>query len=582
MKTLDAFDSGSNYKFGDKLQRPMLPRSLFDLSHLNTMTIDNAGELIPIALFETVPGDSFELSVKSLLRVLPLAVPLYSKQRLYIHAFYSRMSDLWNNAQTFMTKGYTGNTVLKIPTLNDNNLKPFGFTPAVEPNTLFDYLGIPIGTTRSQIIDADINALPFMMYKRIYRDYYMNKNFYINNRRMLPDDDHDFMLDNQGNIVSNSNPGTGEILLGDIEYRDYPQDYFLSALPFPQRGDTPTLGFNLTIDNLMDVGVTDQGVWKPLFASFWRAGNGAIGTAQDGMAPFNISDSYSTDDSINALAFGSKNAAGQAAVAQTPDLSIQTKLEDALAYSSITLNQLRELSSQQAILEKMARTDGSYAEFGLTFFNRVSKSAQDYKPLFIGGTYQSIAFTEVLQTTPTADSPLGNYAGHGLSYNDNGYIGTVDCDDYGYIMLIASIMPDVYYSQGLDRTLTKSLQSDMYLPERAKLGMREILNKELYFTGDPEVDNDLFAYQTPYDELRYKNSVIHGKIADPSALSFFPYTQSRKFTSLPTYSQSFAKANTVRKDYLAAPTEVAYTAQFDIQCRAVRPIPYNPVPAQII
>ena len=142
-------------------------------------------------------------------------------------------------------------------------------------------------------------------------------------------------------------------------------------------------------------------------------------------------------------------------------------------------------------------------------------------------------------------------------------------------------MPDVYYSQGLDRALTKRNQSDMYLPERSRLGLRPILNKEIYFTGNLTQDNDLFAYQNPFDEFRYKPSTIHGKIADSTALSFFPYTQSRKFTALPTYSQSFASANNVRKDYLAAPNEVAYTAQFNINCRAVRPLPYNPEPARL-
>ena len=131
MKTLDAFDSGSNYSFGDKSERANVPRSLFDLSHLNTLTIDNAGELVPICLLETVPGDSFDLKVDALLRVLPLEVPLYSRQRLYVHAFYSRLSDLWNHAQTFMTKGYSGNTVYTIPVLTDDNL-PASFT-AVTP-----------------------------------------------------------------------------------------------------------------------------------------------------------------------------------------------------------------------------------------------------------------------------------------------------------------------------------------------------------------------------------------------------------------------------------------------------------------
>lgn len=590
-RTLDSYDSGSNYSFGDKLQRPNLPRSLFSLDHLNTMTIENAGMLVPIALIETVPGDSMEINVESLLRVLPLAVPLYSRQRMYIHGFYSRLSDLWTNGQTFMTKGFSGNTVYSIPTLNDDNLpggtldednNPVGFT-AVQAGDLFDYLGLPIGMTRAQIIDANISALPFMMYTRIYRDYYLNRNYYIDSRKWLPDDDYNFRMDNDGLILSHPDMDDTGPQIGVIYYRDYPQDYFLSALPFPQRGDTPTLDFGLTT-GAIPVGLTDDDDTFHAMKIFMGYDEGKENFSQL------YTDPGIMDDQIEATNFNISNRfigmvnniSGNPSTYHAKNFPLNAQLNDVIAYSSITLNQLRELSSNQAILEKMAKTDGTYAEFGLTFFGRSSKNALDYRPTYIGGCYQSIAFTEVLQTTPTAESPLGTYAGHGISYNDRGYIGRVDCDDYGYIMLIASIMPDVYYHQGIDRALTRSLQSDFYLPERARLGMREILNKEIYFSGSPETDNDLFAYQSPYDELRYKASRIHGKIADPDELSFYPYTQARTFNSLPTYSQSLARADDVRKDYLSAPLEVAYTAQFSIGIRAVRPIPYNPVPAQII
>ena len=204
---------------------------MFDLSHLNTMTIDNAGMLIPISFIKTVPGDSFEISVDSLLRVLPQVVPLYSRQRLYIHAFKSNYSDLWNDAQVYMTKGYTGNTILSRPALSNDNLANFA---SVTPGSLLDYMGLPIGMTRAQIISNEINALPFMMYTRIYRDYFMNKNFYTTNKMWLPDDDHDFMLRTDGSIASNPSMNSAGPKLGELYYRDFPQDYFTSALPFPQ------------------------------------------------------------------------------------------------------------------------------------------------------------------------------------------------------------------------------------------------------------------------------------------------------------------------------------------------------------
>ncbi|QCS37134.1 major capsid protein [Tortoise microvirus 59] len=569
-------DSGSNYNFQDKLQRPSVPRSLFDLSHLHTTTLPDIGSLIPIALFETVPGDSFELSVNALLRVLPQVVPMYARQRLTVHAFYCRCGDLWNEFNTFMTRGYTGNEILRIPTLNAYNVAATSLPAAGEPlgyEHLLSYMIPALGNfslTMSSLSGLGINALPFMMYSRIWRDYYCNKNYYINDRVLLPNVDDHYRLASDGSVISagftGDLPNTYD--LASLRYRDFADDYFTSAFPSPQRGTAPTLSLgNISITNLFDVDMASEMsiLWNTLSSS---------GVAALCSSPSSPNSTF-TQSSLTAT------------VAEQRNRDFITKLNNhvnpqATASSTITLNQIRELASAQAILEKMAKTDGSYGDFGLTFFGVVSKNAVDYRPIYIGGTYQPIVFSEVLQTTDSTTVPLGSYAGHGISVTQDGYIGRVDCDDFGYIMLLSSVVPDTYYSQGLDRLWSRSLQSDMYLPERSRLGMREILNKELYLTGNFAQDNDLFAYQNPYDEYRYVPNRISGKIADSANESFFPYTQSRYFTTLPSYSQSFAtmKGN-VRNDFLAAPTEVPYTAQFSIGCRAVRPIPYHPIPSTL-
>lgn len=255
---------------------------------------------------------------------------------------------------------------------------------------------------------------------------------------------------------------------------------------------------------------------------------------------------------------------------------------------TITLNQIRELAIAQTELEKMARTDGTYLGFALTFFDERPKNAVDYKPVYIGGTYTDLQFTEVLQTgASTESSPLGTYAGHGIAGNSlqQGYIGKIHCDDYGYIMLIGCIMPDVYYTQKVDKMWTRSLQSDIYLPERAKMGMVPILNHEIDALHAPDGKTlfDLWAYNNPFDELRYIANEVHGQLADANAESFFCYTQSRHFDAAPNWGKTFSEASDVRTDYLAAGNqESAYTAQFKINIKAVRPLPYKPVPAQII
>lgn len=120
--------------------------------------------------------------------------------------------------------------------------------------------------------------------------------------------------------------------------------------------------------------------------------------------------------------------------------------------TSIGLEELRQLTRAQVELEKMARTDGSYFEFGLTFFNTKMSTSRECKPVYIGGTYSSISFTEVLQTSAsTVSSALGQIAGHGISIDNQGYIGNFQANDYGIIMIVGTIMPDVYYHQGLEK-----------------------------------------------------------------------------------------------------------------------------------
>ncbi len=584
---LDAADSGSNYSFGDKMLKPSMARSGFDWSCLNSLTINNCGMLIPIFFDEVLPSSSYDISVQGLLRVLPQVVPLYSRQRLYIHAFGARYSDLFKDAGVYITKGFNGNSILKKPVLTadmlDPQLFPEGMDTVITPGSLFDYLDLPIGKKLSEL--GEINALPFMMYVSIWKNYFMNKNLYINNRYWLPNDDSDFRLTLNNGVASNttgvdgSAEGEPKVYFGSILYRDYPQDYFLSALPFAQRGETPKLNVSgkdpfipLQLEHYLKSSVSLNPSASEFFGSSAGVTEIANGDSVTGTVEQVVFGKLSNSHLVNPslfFNFGEKQSVGLSRLGFYAQLGF-------------TLDDFRQLAIAQQELERMARTDGSFFEFGLTFFGRASKNAVDYRPQYIGGTYQNITFSEVLQTSSSTDaSPLGSYGGHGIT-SMNGSLGHYETDEHGYIMIIASIMPDVYYSQGLEKKWTRLTQSEEFLTGRDKMGLIPILNKELFVSGNTAKDNDLFAYQNPFDEYRYKPSRIHGKIADPSSKSFFPYTQSRKFESTPTYSRSFFKADDVRKDYLTAPTEDAYSAQFKFSIRAVEPLSYTGSPAPIV
>lgn len=622
---VEAFDSGSNYKFGDKMERAKLPRSPFDLTHLITTTIENCGQVQVLDIIETLPGDDHEISIKSLIRCLPQVVPLYSRQRVYIYAFWSRYSDLWANFGTFITKGYNGNTIKEIPTYNDNNLvQEIG--AKVIPGCLADGIGIQQGLNVDQL--KGLNCLDAMQLLRIFRDYFMNKNYFIEDKVMLPDDDSRFRLNDNGQLLSALDENVtfkfdlcsgnfdGYIIHyeNDVEsYRsftqfchDWPQDYFTSALPWPQRGsqaelslDITNTSLNLPLSQLEENGTSVGKFIKSTFTTDEtnpKTYRNLTFIGSSGNA-FQLNPALNTFVNINpnnqtASSFSLNNSYNQlSGTYDERDIGVHIPSDFLSGSVAITLQSIREMVVEQTELEKMARTDGSFAEFGLTFFNEKSKNAIDFKPVYIGGIYDNIQYSEVLQTNiqyaedsgeyKPVGSPLGTYGGHGIGSN-NGYIGRLHCDDYGQIMIMCCIMPDVYYSTGIERRLTNKYQSDMFLPERAKLGLRPILNKELFVSGNSSVDDNLFAYQNIFDEYRYLPNRIKGKIADSNSENFYPYTQSRKITSTPNYSHEFAEAKDVRKDYLASYEEVAFTAQFKIADRCVRALPYKGIPADIL
>lgn len=599
-------DKGSNYQFYNHTEKANPSKSVFDLSSLVTTTINNGGLIIPLKWFETLPGDKWELDFQALLRVMPQEVPLYSRQRMFIHAYYSRLEELWNEAQTYMTKGYTGKESLTKPVISSDNFDATLWNSGngtVGVESLAQYLGLPLGAKYSDLAASGVTCLPFMMYERIYRDYYMNKNYYTENRQWLPNDDGDLRVNTNGEIISvvnnpNIPEGQEKITFGRLHYRDWTQDYFTSALPWPQRGEAMTLNIASGIQAFIEGTAPVVGDFKIPIENIYGTQTGYdTGERQELLDIYNpqlifennkvvgVSSGGEGEDLGSGTNFGfaigksGLSGAGYGASANEAKIVIDNSEK-----FGITANQLRELLLNQKELETMARTDGSYAEFGLAFFGEVSKTAKSYKPTYIGGTYQNITFGEVIQNgASTQDSPLGNFAGRG-GMSTSGDLGTIYCDDYGYIMIIASIVPDTYYSQGLDRKWTRQTQEDEFLPDRAKLGMQAILNEELKFIGNPEKDKYGWAWQNRFDELRYEANTITGKIADPNNESFYPYTQARQFEGeeAPGYSQEFARMDDVRKDYLVSKEESAYIMQCAIGARAVRPLPYKAIPASLI
>lgn len=477
--------------------------------------------------------------------------------------------------------------------------------------SLLDFLGFPapdklVKNIITYLTDSSVDfpvfsqsvpAFPVFAYLSIFRSYYLNPNLLSSNDMSLwfPDNEDDWKLvdpdlpdtekwlfdtlsaESYKRSISPSFDVTklsrfGKLNVSLLRYRNFADDYFTSSLFYPMRGDIP----ELSLDGI----ISDLTIPSPKFKISSTGDFSNLIEQQDIklLSPSTSAehgDTYhSIFSSVGAITPTEVSSDGQAIVTIASQKLTDTPITFA---SGFTWEMIRNLSISTLIQEKMARTDGSYIEFVRTFFDQFPSKFSDNRPQYVGGDLMPIVYTEVLQNSEDGNTPLGTIGGKGISSGD-GYLGKVHSDDFGLILGLVSILPDTYYSQGWHRHDMYEVQEDFPLPERSELGMQGVLNGEIFYQGD-ESDLGLFGYISRYDEWRYAPNEITGKVADPSSLSFFPYTQSRYFHSLPVLSSDFVSTkDNIRKDYLTVYDEVPFYAQFAHKIKVVQPLPYKAIP----
>ena len=605
-------------------QQPNKPkRSRFDLSRITNFTCDS-GMIVPVDYFETVPGDSFDLSSEVAIESLPTITTVLTPYHVRTYWFYCRNSDLWAGWETFVTRGRSGNVDLSLPRVVatrvyggsysfcvPHSLQSFlGSLPIYGKNTnnarteyLADYLPYSVGGdsentfTGYHAVSDGLNALPFMMYQNICKYYFVDENLLQGNTALFPEQgDSDWRLpysfDSSGYVdyvdgtASTALSGWSidgiykstdtKVALGCLRYAQFEEDYFTSGLPWIERGSIRNLDFTL---DLSGVSVVDN--TASVRASF------GLPTMPVEMGVGSVKDTGDPNQYLIRPLGGAAGAEGPLYVR----FSDFGGFSEASVPSSITANQLRELIAYSVWQERNARVDGSYNSMVWVHFNENPKSPE-HQARYIGGTSSYINFSEIYQNSESGGTPLGTVSAHGSLYEQQ-RVGRFECPDYGFIMGIMVISPMVTYNTSTPHELVvPRVYDDFYMPEFEGLSPQPVYNKELYTSGNSTTDNDLFAYQERYSWLKSRQNVnrglfrLKGKNPDDSSVTaadilFGSATQSRDFDSTPSYSYQFkvqSPANT-RRDWLAYPKEPMFKVQIASKVDAVRPMSYMSRPA---
>lgn len=505
-----------------RVPKAEIPRSTFDRSHGHKTTFD-AGYLIPILLDEGLPGDTFKVDMTGFARLATPIFPLMDNMYMDTHFFAVPIRLVWDNWAKFNGEQTDpgDSTDYTIPQMPET---------AVVSGSLSDYMGIPIGLGGS----IDHSALFHRAYNLIWNTWFRDQNLQdsvVVDRDDGPDDPADYVLLRRGKR----------------------HDYFTSALPWPQKGDSVSVPLGSTAP------VISTGDGIPTFQS----GAGAI------VALKQTSGVTNTDWDSNPGVTG--NAEWQ-----------ETKLvADLTGATASTINQLRQSFQIQKMLERDARGGTRYTEIVRAHFGVTSPDARLQRPEYLGGGSTPVNITAIPQTSSTdVTSPQGNLSAVGVALA-SGHGFTTSFTEHVLIIGLISVRADLTYQQGLNRMWSRLTRFDFYWPALSHIGEQSIPRREIYMTSNGVDDATIFGYQERHAEYRYKPSMITGLFRSFAAGTLDSWHLSQNFGSAPVLDNDFIVENPPIDRVIAVPTEPHFLFDSYFKMHCARPMPVFGVPGLI-
>lgn len=496
-------------------------KSGFDLSFQNLLTT-KVGTITPVLCEELIPNETVHLKAAIEAQLPPLASDTFMRCDLKYEAFFVPNRLIMAGYEEWLVPGSTygsgastGTTAPKIPLV-----RLFGAN--IERGTLADYLGFKSawspgtsGSTTSSSTIADVNALPFLAYHRIYDDWYRNtlvqKPIYrspgmavsgasrsvynaMNSRYVIPDSDNGYIMNSSASAVTTTAATKAfydGVLLTDLRQRNFGWDYFTTATPDAQNGQAQ--GVKMTVDAANTASFSIGQLRAANAIQQWLERNNLAGNRLQDYVKAN---------------FGAN-------------------LSDGIAQRSLLLG-----SGQFAVYTK--------------------------------GIYQQS--TEGPGSPTSVNTPFTSVGAKYGSAHASGYETIVDsftAMEPGYLFVLCTLVPKVTYSTGVDRKLSRYItndRSDMANPMLQGIGNQPVWTAELSNTlvgGD--LRGSIFGYQEHFADWKSKNDEVHGLLREgvlsgdtAGTLSSFALQSSFDLSSAPQISSEFLQIPTGYLDNVAA------------------------------
>ena len=432
------------------LTRKRNKRSNVNLSHVKATTLA-PGNLVPISFTRILTGDYLSFDSSVFVQAFPMNAPLVNGFKLCLEYFF--IPDRIYNVDANMDFSGVANNPddVKFPSLSagrTSQLESDNYTLSlvggvssfrdfasnvVAPGSLADYCGFPVGwfstVETSGASDNNFSMLKAAGYIDTVLEYYV-----------APQIDRVATAA----FTQASNP------VGDYNAA-YPLDQLQKFVRMikttsPVDGDT----WSEAVDSQTNYsGFPKFGSW------WWYASRFSI--FQRCLPPYYL-ESWMSTSNYN-------------------DSEIAVDLES--DNKSISFRNISTASHIQRWMDLAGAGSGRYSDYLEGQFD-VSRIKNCHVPLFLGADRQYLGSKVIYQTTGAGDanSPLGAFAGQasgGEKFRHRSY----KFGENGFFMVMASLVPDVVYSRGLDPFLKELTLGDVYAPALDNLAMEPLMVSEL-------------------------------------------------------------------------------------------------------
>jgi len=542
-KTLGGDRLGSGNKM--KVELHGYSRSTHDMGYVWRSTM-SAGTLVPFLCEVALPGDTFDINLGCDIKTHPTIGPLFGSYKVQLDVFQAPIrlynSHLHNNALNIGRNM----SLIKLPGINFT-VNPIEDRTTVEdldncqvnPSSIMSYLGVRGFGITETVQTRTFNALPFLAYWEIYKNYYANKQEEIGAvihtpAQALLDNVVDIEITQGGTTTTVPQvPGFATIFMTRFTEIQIEVGAGLTIIPSQIMFNT-TMGlvsfedlcntitkvgdFYTGIYNAERWGIsqytnswryvtgTDLGVGAPSIATFDLENIDVMRTkilAHQGYDQFNITTAvtqippyqwvYQIANDIPTILSSQEGLALKTYQSDLFNNWIKTEWIDGVdgitaitavdtSGGSFTIDTLNLSKKVYDMLNRIAVSGGTYDDWQDAVYTH-SRYKGAETPMYMGGLIKELVFQEVVSQSATETEtaqPLGTLAGKGIMAKKHKG-GTVVCkvDEPSYIIGIISLTPRVDYSQGNKWDVHLQTMDDLHKPALDEIGFQELITEQM-------------------------------------------------------------------------------------------------------